>query len=36
VEDETLGRTIPCERLFLKPYDLHQVEEYIRDALDWP
>jgi CheY-like chemotaxis protein len=29
-----LARTLPGERLFLKPYDLHQVEACIRDALD--
>ena|SRR5437764_8004005 len=32
----TLARTLPGERLFLKPYDLHQVEAYIRDALTSP
>ena len=31
-----LARSLPGERLFLKPYDLGQVESYIHDALDSP
>jgi CheY-like chemotaxis protein len=29
-----LASSLPGERLFLKPYDLGQVESYIRDAFD--
>lgn len=32
----THARSLPRERLFLKPYDLDQVEAYIHDALDSP
>lgn len=30
------ARAFPGGRLFLKPYDLDQVETHIRDVLDWP
>jgi|SRR5579862_4059274 len=30
------ARAIPNVRLFLKPYDLCDVEAHIRDVLDWP
>ena len=30
------ARALPNEHLFLKPYDLREIEAYIRDALDWP
>jgi len=29
------ARALPSERLFLKPYDLDEVETYIRDVLHW-
>ena len=29
------GRALPNERLFLKPYDLDEVEAHIRDVLVW-
>jgi len=30
------ARPLPNARLFVKPYDLRDVEAWIRDALDWP
>ena len=29
------ARALPNERLFLKPYDLDEIEAHIRDVLDW-
>lgn len=29
-------RALAGRRLFLKPYDLNEVEAHIRDVLDWP
>lgn len=29
------AQALPGERLFLKPYELGEVEAHIRDALDW-
>jgi CheY-like chemotaxis protein len=29
------ARALPNEHLFLKPYDLREVEAYVRDALGW-
>ena len=29
------ARALPNERLFLKPYNLDEVEAHIRDVLDW-